>query len=247
MKTTLVRMPKTGSTRVMSWFDHDPHWFATYRPAALRHLPARRHDPNRQDASVGTLRDPWSWFGSLFFAATADGRSAIAHLEADYLPNLPVREHFGLFIERACDPAWLAKARHPFLLCAGTIPHLEGNLWTAAVEHWYCNEQGRLIPAALIDAGRMAEGFEYLFGRAPMPEEIQPLNTHAADFRPHGPQNHRDLWTTDLIQKVASTSGWPQETWQFMFYGPAQANHPGGVLRLPRTPTLSAGVPEEEP
>lgn len=140
----------------------------------------RRHSPltdvpeeyTKDRLLVGSVRDPWSWYVSLWqhLRAAEDGQRLLAHLDRK-------KGTFKAFIEGVTDPGiWL---RAPVYLTEGwwDWPVGGGGLWAETFRSLY----GRwgLFPNVLIDTPQLREGLSELLG-----EQVGEPAQNTAQHRP---------------------------------------------------------------
>lgn len=227
--TQLIHMPKTRS----AWLHK-----ATNKPwrSAEAHLPARAFP----DAwCVGVLRDPWSWYASVFAQATS-GTSQLKPLVSIFTgPDMTLES----FVEGCQSDARIGAAcaeGRPFLF--GTpglsdedcemISRLPGGLWSRAVRWWFGSGADRTTRLGgvdmLLDFHDLNEGITQV-PKLVVDTSVEAMNESAKLYKPLVQIPHRDAWTSEMIAVVAEGDDTMIEKWGCRFYEPSSKSNKGVI------------------
>lgn len=139
----------------------------------------RRNPGQRADITgrtlVGTIRDPWSWYGSLYLHALQGGPRQRSELLAYGDGSLEFREVlFGM-----THPTWHCIHEHPGVVwrtpASATLDLVSGigGLWSWATRWFYQDDVGDWLADVLLDCSQLRTAAEELVG-APLP--LEPVN-----------------------------------------------------------------------
>lgn len=196
---TPVRMLKTGSTRLRSWVRD----ICGKDIRSFRHQPAHRLEGTGM--RVGVIRDPWSWYGSLFAylssSSVADNNSMTDYMGSDVY-NF---QNFVTGASRTNEASPIGNAKYPLTLHTDITPEEDAvlrkarkTLWSSAIDFWFRTPNGEWAVDVLLDFHRLQEGFEAITGQE-VPESARSrMNTSADLYKPRISKNHVEAWNDEL-------------------------------------------------
>lgn len=220
-------MPKCGGTFLLQYMQrenlgvidvgtgHDPAWYSDRLG-----LSDKRH--------IGVIRDPWSWYASLFRHAKNEASEQIRTWFRSHAPDMTFGTWLKSVLSRGIYPPigiWETDPSCP--LPDGTV-----GLWSWLVRYMYQDPStGRWLVRDLLDTGRMYEAVESVFGNAVDRQKHRVVNHGACrENRAIPPQttDYRSWYTPDMLSWIATADATLIKTFGFQPFTPS----PQAVYRL---------------